>query len=210
MPDSQNTCRWCDAPIAAGRTYCNLSCQGKSNIRATKAWEQEMAKRMEERGWTVFSPTACCDRIAIKDGRVFFLEFKPQTDTNLRPFQAAVRDAVPHMYKVVLGSGEGRIVAVLSGGAGTRDSVQRKKRANTSSRFVGVTWRADKQRWIARITINGKAISLGHFRTEEAAARAYEDERNRHQRIADIHRSVPKRHNKAISRKPESDHTLVM
>ncbi|MGK6313729.1 HNH endonuclease signature motif containing protein [Neorhizobium sp. DT-125] len=46
-------------------------------------------------------------------------------------------------------------------------------RPGSSSRFVGVKFRKDRNRWTARISVNGKQINLGCFATEEEANAAY-------------------------------------
>ncbi len=61
--------------------------------------EQRVAKELIQEGWIIFSPTAVCDRIGVKDGRVYFLEFKKGSQS-LREGQQAIRDLVPRMYKV--------------------------------------------------------------------------------------------------------------
>jgi hypothetical protein len=43
-----------------------------------------------------------------------------------------------------------------------------------SSRFKGVSWDKVKQKWYAKITVNYKQISLGRYKVEEDAARAYD------------------------------------
>jgi hypothetical protein len=53
-----------------------------------------------------------------------------------------------------------------------------KTTSKTTSRFKGVRYRKDryrKKRWEAKIFVNGKAILLGYFLTEEEAARAYDE-----------------------------------
>ena len=45
------------------------------------------------------------------------------------------------------------------------------KRGN--SKYKGVCWRKDKNRWMARITKNYKATFLGYFDSEDEAALAY-------------------------------------
>ena len=48
------------------------------------------------------------------------------------------------------------------------------KQPGRSSRFKGVYWYKQTNRWKAQITINGKRKHLGYFVNEEDAARAYD------------------------------------
>lgn len=50
-------------------------------------------------------------------------------------------------------------------------NAQVQKRGN--SRYKGVHWREDKQKFQAYITVNRKRQYLGHFNSEEEAALAY-------------------------------------
>ncbi len=43
----------------------------------------------------------------------------------------------------------------------------------TSSKYKGVSWRRDNERWRAYIWQFNKQINLGLFRSEDNAARAY-------------------------------------
>ena len=47
------------------------------------------------------------------------------------------------------------------------------KRKDNTSGFKGVTWRPKRNKWAARISINGKRKNLGHYETKEEAAEAY-------------------------------------
>jgi hypothetical protein len=49
---------------------------------------------------------------------------------------------------------------------------QRKSRANTSG-YKGVSYRKDKDQWVAYIGIGGRSIHLGYFETPEEAHEAY-------------------------------------
>lgn len=51
-----------------------------------------------------------------------------------------------------------------------------RKQSNTSSKFKGVTWDKDIQKWRSQIRRNGSLRHLGSFVTEEEAARAYDAE----------------------------------
>jgi hypothetical protein len=49
-----------------------------------------------------------------------------------------------------------------------------RKQSGTSSRYKGVSWRADRNKWTAYICPDRKKINLGVFNSEEDAARAYD------------------------------------
>jgi len=67
--------------------------------KAQIAHEEAEANRLRAKGYEVFSPTVVCDRIAIKDGKVFFVEFK-QPGQRLRDAQRRLRDTEPDRYLV--------------------------------------------------------------------------------------------------------------
>lgn len=50
----------------------------------------------------------------------------------------------------------------------------RMKQINKTSRFKGVWWCKERNRWAAMIRINGKGEHLGRFEKEDDAARAYD------------------------------------
>jgi DNA-directed RNA polymerase subunit RPC12/RpoP len=64
--------------------------------------EEGMANDLRDKGWEIFSPTVVCDRIGVKEGKVFFIEFKPASNIKLRSGQKRISDLVPEMYKVVV------------------------------------------------------------------------------------------------------------
>jgi len=49
----------------------------------------------------------------------------------------------------------------------------RKSYKNTSSKYKGVSWHKKTKKWVAHITVNKKLLSLGYFKDEHNAARAY-------------------------------------
>lgn len=61
--------------------------------------EEAEADRLRAEGFEVFSPTVVCDRIAVKDGKVYFVEFK-RPGQYLRPAQQKVSELVPDRYLV--------------------------------------------------------------------------------------------------------------
>ena len=53
------------------------------------------------------------------------------------------------------------------------NGMNRGKQANNSSGFKGVSFRKDRNKWLAKITKDGKAQHLGLFDSKEKAALAY-------------------------------------
>jgi hypothetical protein len=47
-------------------------------------------------------------------------------------------------------------------------------RVGSSSRFLGVSWRASRNHWRVRIKKDGQEIFIGHYTSETEAARAYD------------------------------------
>lgn len=64
------------------------------------AHEEEQANKLRADGYEVFNPTVVCDRIAIKDGRVYFVEFKMEGQ-ELRSGQRRVQQTEPDRYIVI-------------------------------------------------------------------------------------------------------------
>jgi hypothetical protein len=50
----------------------------------------------------------------------------------------------------------------------------RKKKPDCSSKYIGVHWRPDIEKWYSRIKINGMCYSLGSFNHEENAGYVYD------------------------------------
>lgn len=53
------------------------------------------------------------------------------------------------------------------------NGMNRGKQANNSSGFKGVSFRKDRNKWLAKITKDGKAHHLGLFESKEKAALSY-------------------------------------
>jgi len=47
--------------------------------------------------------------------------------------------------------------------------------SNSTSKYIGVSWRLPTNKWMAQIQVNGKVNYLGYFDTPELASKAYED-----------------------------------
>jgi len=56
----------------------------------------------------------------------------------------------------------------------TRENNSKPQERNRTSKFTGVNYRPDRNKWNASIGLNGKKIHLGTFDFEEEAARAYQ------------------------------------
>ena len=50
-----------------------------------------------------------------------------------------------------------------------------KKHLKSTSKYVGVCWNKNSNKWVSKIVINGKQKHLGLFKCELAAAKAYQD-----------------------------------
>lgn len=51
----------------------------------------------------------------------------------------------------------------------------RKSAKNSTSKYLGVSWHKKKSSWCAQISINGKTKYLGKFKSEQDAAKAYDE-----------------------------------
>jgi len=100
---------------------------------------------------------------------------------------SGVRQKAVRMHRVVLGAPENRFVDHINHNGLDNRRVnlrlvtmqqniwnKRKQRGNYSSQYKGVNWNKNENKWVARITCNGKTISLGYFDGEKAAAKAYD------------------------------------
>lgn len=56
----------------------------------------------------------------------------------------------------------------------------RKAPSNSSHGFLGASFDKEKNKWRARIRVNGKKISLGRYNTPEEASSAYIDAKRKH------------------------------
>lgn len=63
-------------------------------------YERQTAEKLKADGFEVLWPASVCDRICIKDGKLFFVEFK-KPKQRLRREQQIVRDLLPDQYIVV-------------------------------------------------------------------------------------------------------------
>lgn len=64
-----------------------------------------------------------------------------------------------------------------------QNGFNRSKHKDGSSSYKGVSWKTDKQKWRARISVGGTETHLGDFLSEENAAREYD-------RAATVHHGV--------------------
>ena len=61
-----------------------------------------------------------------------------------------------------------------------RKNVSKVSNVNLKSKYVGVVWNKETNKWKAYITINGKRKHLGYYDNEEDAALAYDDHAGLH------------------------------
>lgn len=60
----------------------------------------------------------------------------------------------------------------------SQSSCNIKTRFNSISGVKGVTWRKDRSRWIARITIRGKVYHIGSYKNVEDAEKGIQEKRS--------------------------------
>jgi len=56
----------------------------------------------------------------------------------------------------------------------SRENLSKDKKGGTS-KYTGVCWSKERNKWVARIRINGKKKHLGLFSSEDDAGKAYQD-----------------------------------
>lgn len=56
-----------------------------------------------------------------------------------------------------------------------QNMANRRKRAGTTSGYIGVNWHKGSGKWTARITVDGVRTSLGYYASEIEAARAVDE-----------------------------------
>jgi hypothetical protein len=64
-----------------------------------RQYEREMIEKLRPDFDYVASSSQACDAVAIRDGKVYLLEFK-QTDKRLKPVQARAKELAPDYYQV--------------------------------------------------------------------------------------------------------------
>jgi phage terminase large subunit-like protein len=72
--------------------------QSKRAIKRLRI-EKDEAIKLEKDNWKIYYPTTVCDRIGIKNGKVYFIEFKKEGQ-ELKPGQQEVKNLVKSKYKI--------------------------------------------------------------------------------------------------------------
>ena len=57
----------------------------------------------------------------------------------------------------------------------TGNNRNRAKSAGTTSKYKGVNWSKQNQRWLCRLKVKRKTVYLGYYDTEEEAAKVYNE-----------------------------------
>lgn len=83
----------------AALTHEIRSAAGKKGRGIISGLEAAASEALVADGFKVYAPYAVCDRIAVKDGRVYFIEFKREGQS-LRPAQQEIHDLTPDNYLI--------------------------------------------------------------------------------------------------------------
>jgi hypothetical protein len=97
------------------------------------------------------------------------------------------------MHRVIVKAPKGKVVDHIDGDGvnntkknlriasiGQNNMNCRKTNRPTSSKYKGVCWYSKRKKWQARISYDGKSKFLGHFNSEQDAARAYDEAAKKH------------------------------
>jgi hypothetical protein len=117
-------CKKCGETFQAilSRGYCKDECRkqavkesydiekARANRRAQMKQEEDVANNLRIQGWEVFYTSNCCDRIGIKDGRPYFLEFKLEGREELRTGQKRLSEVSGDQFKIIVHDKDGRRV----------------------------------------------------------------------------------------------------
>lgn len=55
----------------------------------------------------------------------------------------------------------------------SQNNMNREPNKNSTSKYKGVSWSAERNKWLSQIRFNGKGINLGRFVSQSEAAKAY-------------------------------------
>ena len=99
-------CKQCEKQFPYdGKSICSDECRKdfwRAHRRKQIYGEEEVANKLREEGWEILYTSNCCDRIGIKDGKVFFLEFKPFGNESLRTGQQRLSEVAKEQFLVVV------------------------------------------------------------------------------------------------------------
>ena len=81
---------------------------------------------------------------------------------------------IPEFIDHIDGNTRNNSVANLRGATKSQNNSNRRSAKNSSSKFLGVSLRRDRNKWKTQIKSNGKNIHIGLFTDERDAAMAYD------------------------------------
>lgn len=120
----------------------------------------------------------------------FLSQYKWHANKNYQTYYAKRSDqrdgisSIISMHRDIMGRSEGMQIDHIDGNGlnnqksnlrfvTVRQNAQNKKNINKTSKYPGVRWDKDRNKWRANIYINGKTKHLGRFESEEDAFCAY-------------------------------------
>ena len=84
-------------------------------------------------------------------------------------------NAIEHMRKSAIGRKHSAMTKeeMSKSRMGNKNSFFGKKKDNSSSKYFGVSYRKNRDRWVVAMSVNSKVKTLGYFKTELSAAQFY-------------------------------------
>lgn len=83
-----------------------------------------------------------------------------------------------------------------------------KPKSNGSSKYKGVNWRKDTNKWVAKINVEGKQKHLGFFESEDMAAKSYNRAVDEFWEVMDLKTLLAMTHVKKETISPIKDLTI--
>ena len=124
-----------------------------------------------------FETLSKCKWHVTKNGNTFYAKRNAPTRKNTTPIymhRCIIKVPPGHVVDHINHNGLDNRKANLRPATRAQNNRHSKKRRNTSSKYKGVNWYSREKRFVAKITTDGNTVTLGYFKDEIQAAKAYD------------------------------------